>query len=252
MSRSLNAAFAAAVLAGCPPPAPNPLCPADPIVYPAACAETTAPPPETTTTYGSMYGYGPARSGAGTLVAVGDALSTVPGSAALDGFEVCGAAHDHQVRVEDEDGETWTFGWDVDGAVDDGSLDALTVGDTVDFYAVWRFLGYSVGSAIVLADADGPLFVLELNQILDDAQRGGVGVASAGECSGTSDGRAFDFTEIEFTWADGSTQLWPGDDTTIALPNRSVSWLLGDASYLQGCLDGCGETWWAGWAEPER
>lgn len=226
-------------------PTGTPGCPAERLQY-VACVETTAVLDPSGDPYTAPIVY----QGTGTVVDVGGVLPTLGGSAPIHGFQACDTSHTHQIRLLDGDGETWTFGWDVDGAIDDDSAATISDGATIDFYAAWVFLSYSAAAAVLLSDATGPLFLLELNEPLDDPKRGGVSVRPTGQtCTGAIGGTSFEFYQHAFGWEDGSADLWGGQSASIPLPKRSMTWVLGDSSYMKGCLDGCSQTWWAGWAE---
>jgi hypothetical protein len=248
-----------ALLAGCPPEpttvpsttgdtgTPPTDCPAVPLMY-EACVETTAPP---ATYRSSSFMTSTVMEGRGEVLELGGVLPTIAGSEPMQGFEACSTAHTHQLRLLDEGGETWTFGWDLEGTIDDDSLASIEEGATLDFYASWAFLGYSSSGAVLLFDSDGPLFLLELERALDDAQRGGVSVLFGEDrCLTTDDGgQQWEHYQHVVSWTDGSAELWGGQSVVIPLPARSLDFVLGDSSWMVDCADSCGQTWWAGWAE---
>jgi hypothetical protein len=213
----------------------------------AVCAETTAPPAAGPTT--SWYGFPFEFSGAGTVTEVGGALAVTPGSAALEGFELCDADFEQQVRLLDDLGETWTFGWDVDGAADAGSADAIAVGAVLGFYGVWVFETYSSAAALLVSDDLGPLFLFEQTERLTDEQRGGVGVSIDTTDTCVVDAEGAEHYLVEFSWTDGSAQLRSSQEVTIPLPDRDLDLILGGAWEYLYCTDGCALIEWAAWAE---
>jgi hypothetical protein len=195
------------------------------------------------------YGYDDplAVSGTGLVTEVGAGLAAIPGSESIEGFGRCGA-QEHQVRIVDEAGETWTFGWDLSGAVDDLSADLILPGSELDFFAAFAWYGYSSGSAILLSDDVGPLFVLERG-VEDSVLEPEVVIDLVTEEACVVDAEGLEYYQATFTWTDGEVALWSGQTATIPLAGRDLEVVLGDAYTMLECADGCSEAWWAGWAE---
>jgi hypothetical protein len=221
-----------------------------------ACLETTAPQPDattstTTSTTSSFPYYAPVTvQGSGSVTEVGGVLSSIEGSAPIDGFSACTTAHDHQVRLVDGNGDTWTFGWGLD-PLDGASTDAIDVGAEVDFYAIWQNSYFFAAGAMLLSDASGPLFLLELEPSLEVEQRGGISVQQEQDSCVVSDDDdgAVAYYQVRFEWDQGSVDLWSGQAASVPLQPRSVTLALCDSYEYLGCADGCSSSWWAEWAE---
>jgi hypothetical protein len=208
-----------------------------------ACVETTLAGVEP-----ADYDHPLVLGGTGVVTEVGGDLDPVPGSAPVAGFGPCGPAETHQVRIVDEAGEIWTFGWDVSGAADDDSADAIVPGSELDFHASFVWYAYSAAGAVLLSDDVGPLFLLETG-VEESSLEPDVVVELQRDESCVVEADGYEYYQVSFTWTDGAATLWPGDTATVPLPGRDLEVVLGDAFEMLDCLDGCSDMWWAGWAE---
>jgi hypothetical protein len=197
------------------------------------CAETTA-------AVASSYGYGEDLV-AGEVTEVGGALADA--GTRVPGFQPC-TDEAHQVRLVDGDGETWTVGWDLEGPVDEGSTDAIGVGDVVSLRVASTALGYSTALALVLSDDTGPLALFEQNGPgLTDAERGGVSVRIDRRHDCEIDGKSHHL--VTFSGPEGSLSLRSGQSGTIEATDRTLTLDLA-RSWDQVCTDACSATTWAG------
>lgn len=204
------------------------------------CVESTATV-ESPTTFGQVL------QGSGRVTAVG-AVDPIAGSVPIGAFPACDLSEGQRVRLVDDAGETWTFGWDIDGPVDDDSSASVLVGSTVDFHTAWAWTYGPTDFALLLADADGPLFLLERWDQLTEAERGFAFDPSSASCTVGPD-PGWDYHSVTFVGAVGEVVLWPGQTSGLSLSTREVQVVLGDYSFVDPCpSDWCADRWWATWA----
>jgi hypothetical protein len=203
----------------------------------SACAESTiAPSPD------DEY------SGTALLTEAGPALEAVPDSVALHGFDACDGTFPHQVRLVDDYGDIWTFGWEIEGDLDEESTQTLLPGTDLGFAVKARVDGKSGNAlALLLADAVGPVLLYESHPLLSEEQRGmSVDLDYTVSCM---EGSREHFG-VTYAWAEGSVTLQSGQTATVPLPGRELFLLQGSAHEQTDCTDGCSSIEAMGWAEP--
>jgi len=185
-------------------------------------------------------------------------LPAVPGSMGVGGSEKCGAEHEHQVRLLDATGVTWTVGWDVDGPVDDASTDGIGVGALLTL-AVANRSGGAAGSdvAIALSDATGPVLFVErvsYQPLLTPEDRGGISVVTsyADGCLGTDPyGYRALQRPVTFEGPYGTVILNAGASGLVTLADRTLDVTVGMSLLsLDGGADGMSAYGWTAWEDP--
>jgi hypothetical protein len=230
-------------------------CPAD--VGPLSievCVETTAPRGYTDTGgSGTVHTFWwTAFEGSGTVTAVGGVLPAIPDSAPMEGFSSCGPEHVNQVRLLDDDGAIWTFGWDAAWTTTDAAT--VTPSTALEFAISLDYWIFGAALSFVLSDAVGPVVLFELPGQLDTAGRFGITVETHLDdyCLAEDErwGGMVEHSRMSLTWPGASADLRSGQSATIELPGRDLEATVPWAYNFPDCLDGCSGYSWAAWETP--
>jgi hypothetical protein len=100
-----------------------------------------------------------------------------------------------------------------------------------------------------ISDDLGPLFLMELQPVLTEEERGGIAVAVDPTAGCTSSDGYARHHEVAFTWDGGSTTLMSTQKSTVLLPGRTLEWVLGQSVAFDIAPERGIESWWLAWPQ---
>jgi hypothetical protein len=257
-----------------PPTAPYPECVDLQVLPLSVCAETTAPRPARApgdatplvcAGSGSIVEAGlvedPSTS---TGTATGTTTTTItgppppPGPRSIEGFPTCAGQPGVRVRLVDDEGYSWTFGWALDDRTDASAL-ALEPGEVLDFEIRWlpeaQPSDQGSRAALVLSEDQRLQLVYERGLVLTQAERGGIGVELLQDGCVPYPYSYDQHDVVAVSWCDGSSLLRTGDSGTVGVLGADDTQLDFHvaAAYenVEGdCVIGCKTQAWAVVATP--
>jgi hypothetical protein len=248
-------------------PVPEPTSTSTP--SPPACALVTPIPPTATALVcagsGSIVEAGlvedPSTS---TGTATGTTTTTItgppppPGPRSIEGFPTCAGQPGVRVRLVDDEGYSWTFGWALDDRTDASAL-ALEPGEVLDFEIRWlpeaQPSDQGSRAALVLSEDQRLQLVYERGLVLTQAERGGIGVELLQDGCVPYPYSYDQHDVVAVSWCDGSSLLRTGDSGTVGVLGADDTQLDFHvaAAYenVEGdCVIGCKTQAWAVVATP--